>query len=249
MICANCSGTVDTNFCPTCGQKINIHRISLGHVLHEGVHSITHADKGFLLLVKELITRPGFVAREYIAGKRKRYFNPLSYLVITSALLAYFGSVTGYMDKLTGGGANRAGGRPLSDEWREVYHIAATSGKWLTLLLIAPLFAFLSWLFFIKKKYNYAENFVLHAFIMGEATLLRTVVFIPLFLVFPEKTSTLNLFVYEVIFLTFITIAYKQFYQQHLSLVIVKVVVIRILFLVFFWAMLYGYVLVKNLII
>jgi hypothetical protein len=249
MICANCNGTVETNFCPTCGQKNAMQRITVGHVIHEGLHSLTHADKGFLLLVRELVTRPGFVAMEYIAGRRKRYFNPLSFLVISSALFAYFGSATGYMDRLTGGGSNRAGGRPISDEWKEVFQIASHSGKWLTLLFIAPLFAALSWLFFIKKKYNYAENFVLHSFIFGEAALLRLLIFIPLFLVIPEKTSVLNLFVYEGIFLTFLTIAYRQFYQQHILLIIVKVVLIRVLFIVLFWAMLYGYVLVKNLIV
>ena len=249
MICANCNGTVETNFCPTCGQKNSVHRITVSHVLHEGLHSVTHADKGFLLLVKELVTRPGIVAKEYIEGRRKRYFNPLSFLVISSALFAYFGSATGYMDKLTGGGPNRAGGRPISEVWREVFQIASHSGKWLTLLFIAPLFALLSWLFFIKKKYNYAENFVLHSFIFGEAALLRLVVFIPLYLIFPERTSVLNLFVYEAIFLTFVTIAYKQFYEQHLLLVIVKVIIVRVLFVVLFWAMLYAYVLVKHLVV
>lgn len=250
MICANCNGTVDTNFCPTCGQKNGIHRITIGHVIHEGVHSITHADKGFLLLVRQLITRPGLVAKEYIEGKRKRYFNPLSFLVISSALFAYFGAATGFMDALTGGGgSNRAGGRRPSDDWLEVFKIASHSGKWLTLLFIAPLFAFLSWLFFIRKKYNYAENFVLHSFIFGEAALFRLLVFIPLFLLIPGKTYTLNVFVYEAVFLVFLTIAYKQFYQQHIALVILKVIFVRVLFIVLFWGMLYGYVVIKNLII
>lgn len=249
MTCANCNGIVDSNFCPTCGQKKGIHRITIGHVFHEGIHSLTHADKGFLLLVKELVTRPGLVAKEYIDGKRKRYFNPLSFLVISSALFATFANATGFMDRLTGGGGARAGGRRPSEEWLEVFKIASHSGKWLTLLFIAPLFAILSWLFFIKKKYNYAENFVLHSFIFGEAALLRLLVFIPLFLIIPEKTSMLNQVVYEGIFLLFLTIAYKQFYQQHLLLVILKVIIIRVLFIVLFWGMLYGYVVVKNLII
>jgi hypothetical protein len=249
MICANCNGLVETNFCPSCGQKKDIHRISVRHVLHEGFHSITHADKGFLLLLKDLLSRPGYVAKEYIDGKRKRYFNPLSFLVISSAIFAYFGNLTGFMEKLTGGGgAPRAGGRPISEEWREVFYIASHHGKWLTLFLIAPLFAFLSWLFFIRKKYNYAENFVLHAFIFGEAAIFRVVVFVPLFLLFPDKTFVLNMYFYEVIFMTFVVIAYKQFFQQHLAFVIVKAVLTRVLFVLLFWALIYGYVVVKGLV-
>jgi hypothetical protein len=246
MICANCNSTVDTAFCSACGQKSEVHRITATHLAHEGFHSVTHADKGFLLLVKELISRPGFIAKEFIEGRRKRYFNPLSFLVISSALLAYLGSITGYMDKLTGASGGRAGGR-ISAEWQEVFQIAANSGKWLTLLFMAPLFALLSWVFFLRKKYNYAEHFVLHAFIFGEAAILRMVVFIPLFLIVPQYTTVLNMVAYELIYLIFLTVAYKQFFQQHLALTIVKVVLIRVLFVVLFWVMIYSYVVTKNL--
>lgn len=244
MICANCNSLVETNFCPSCGQKKDIHRISVGHVVHEGFHSVTHADKGFLLLVKELITRPGYVAKEYIEGKRKRYFNPLSFLVISSALLAYFGTITGFMERLTSN--SQRGARQGSQYWGEVMHIASTNGKWLTLLLMAPLFALLSWIFFIRKPYNYGENFVLHAFIFGEAAFVRLIVFIPLSLLFPQHFTILNLMIYEVLYLTFLTVAYKQMFQQHLALVIVKVVVIRALFIVLFWAMIFAYVFTKH---
>jgi hypothetical protein len=246
MTCANCNSLVETTFCPSCGQKKEVHRISLGHVLHEGFHSITHADKGFLLLLKELITRPGYVAKEYIEGKRKRYFNPLSFLVISSALLAYFGTITGYMDKLTNN--SQRGVRQGSHYWGEVMQIASHNGKWLTLLLMAPLFAFLSWIFFIRKPYNYGENFVLHAFIFGEAALVRLIIFIPLSLLFPQYFTVFNLMIYEVLYLAFLTVAYKQLFQQHLALTIVKVIVIRALFIVLFWAMIFGYVVVKDVV-
>jgi hypothetical protein len=247
MICANCTTATDTAFCPACGQKLDVHRITVGHIAHEGFHTITHADKGMFLLSKELLTRPGFVAREYIGGRRKRYFNPLSFLVISSALMAYFGTLTGYMDRLTSAGANRPAGRQPSELWTEVFQIAANNGKWLTLLLMAPLFALLSWIFF-RKKYNYAENFVLHAFLFGEAALIRIIIFIPLSLVLPQYFTLLNLVVYEVIYIAFLIVAYKQFFQQHLALTILKAIVIRILFIVCFWAMIYLYVFLTHLV-
>src|SRR5688572_23676889 len=109
MICQNCEVTFESKFCPDCGQKADIHRISIKHIIHDVVHAFTHADKGLLLLVKELLLRPGFVAREFVGGKRKKYFNPLSFLVIASALLAYFSYLTGYLDALTAGSAQRSG--------------------------------------------------------------------------------------------------------------------------------------------
>jgi ribosomal protein L32 len=71
--CANCDRllTPDQNFCEKCGQQTAIHRISFGHVIHDGVHHITHADKGIFYLLKQLAVRPGHVAKEYIDGKGK----------------------------------------------------------------------------------------------------------------------------------------------------------------------------------
>lgn len=247
MICANCNAVVETSFCPSCGQKSEVHRISVGHVLHEGFHSITHTDKGFLLLLKDLLRRPGFIAKEYIDGRRKKYFNPLSFLVISSALLAYFGNVTGYMDRLTQN-PNRAT-REMHPYWTEVMHIASDNGKWLTLLFMTPLFALLSWLFFIRKPYNYGENFVLHSFIFGEAAIVRLVIFIPLSLLFPQYFFWLNVVIYELLYLMFLTVAYKQFFQQHIALTIIKVIFIRALFIILFWALILGYVMVKHLIL
>jgi hypothetical protein len=238
---------MDSAFCPSCGQKGDIHRISIGHVLHEGFHSITHADKGFLLLLKGLLTKPGFIARDYLEGKRKKYFNPVSFLVISTALLYYIGTASGYMDLLIGGGSQS--GRARNAEWAETFEIARTSGKWLTLLFIAPLSAFLSWIFFIGKKFNYAEHFILHAFILAEAALFRMAVMIPVTLLFPGKSFLLNMAIYEPIFLIYLAVAYHQFFKQHIVFTTIKALFIRILFIVLYWAIIYLFVFVKHLIL
>src|ERR1700730_19439583 len=75
--CLNCGTmlTADDNFCPVCGQKTDTHRISFSHIFHEFFHTLTHADKGVLALLRDLAVKPGMVAAEYIAGKRKKYFH------------------------------------------------------------------------------------------------------------------------------------------------------------------------------
>ena len=82
--CLNCGTllTADDNFCPHCGQKSRIHRLTLVHIFHEFFHSFTHADKGFLGITADLAAKPGIVAREYIRGKRKKYFNPFTYYLL-----------------------------------------------------------------------------------------------------------------------------------------------------------------------
>ena len=79
--CFNCEASLEKGFefCPQCGQPAHHHRLNLSHISHEVLHFFTHADKGIFYLVKELFIKPGVVTREYIAGKRKKYFSPLSF--------------------------------------------------------------------------------------------------------------------------------------------------------------------------
>jgi hypothetical protein len=47
---------------------------------------VTDLDHGFLLTLRRMTVAPGATIREYVAGRRRRYLNPLSYLTIAVAL-------------------------------------------------------------------------------------------------------------------------------------------------------------------
>lgn len=247
MICKNCAAIVETKFCPECGQKAELHRISIGHLLHDVIHAVTHADKGFLLLVKQLLIHPGTIAKEYVEGKRKKYFNPLTFLVISSAILAYLSHKTGYLDSLSMG-SNRAGGGEMSLLWKETFQVSRTAGKELTLILMGPLFAFITWMLFLRSKYNYAENFVLHSYLLGEAALVRSFIFIPLHLAFPHLTGRILYMVYEPLFLVYLVVAFRQFFGGNLFLLILKAIFARVVWIILFWTLLLAYVYLKHLI-
>ncbi|MBE9663795.1 hypothetical protein [Mucilaginibacter myungsuensis] len=48
ITCKNCGQAGTGKFCHSCGEPHYQHRITLGHMLHEAAHLITHFDKGFL---------------------------------------------------------------------------------------------------------------------------------------------------------------------------------------------------------
>jgi hypothetical protein len=249
MTCKNCDAPLTGKFCSNCGQKAEIHRITLSHVFHDFLHAFTHADKGFLLLIKKLITKPGIVAREYIEGKRKKYFNPLSFLVITSTIHALISEEIGYfaaMGESSGAGEGGGGARRMPAIWIEAFQISNDNGKLLTLILIAPLLAFLSWIFFKRSKYLFAETFVLNSFIVAESHVIRTLIFIPWFLLFPQAAGW-NLAVFETSLLIYIIVAYKQFFNQHILLTILKGILTMVFFIVLYWVFILAYVYLKNL--
>lgn len=229
------------NFCSNCGQKAETHRITFKHVIHELIHAFTHTDKGFFLLIKSLITKPGIVAKEYLEGKRKKYFNPLSFLVITAALhfLAVYHS--GYFEGIINNGSPR-----MPVIWKEALAISNGNLKMLDLFLLVPLIAVLSRVFFRRPRYNLSEHFVLQSLVLSQAFNLRTFIFVPLHLLFPQL-GMWRIWLFQICLLAFMTFANKQFFQQNIFLTIFKTILMMVLYVVLYWALILAYVYLKHL--
>lgn len=84
--CLNCSRHFKGNYCPNCGQKTGIKRITAAVLLEDIVHFFTHLEKGFLHTTWNLLVKPGLVSMNYLEGKRKKYQKPVSYFLIWTGL-------------------------------------------------------------------------------------------------------------------------------------------------------------------
>ena len=112
--CLNCGHILIGKFCSNCGQKSDIHRITLKHfITHDLIHGVWHLEKGIYFTIKESIFRTGKAATDYISGKRIIYYNVfyLSLLMLGLNLLVlhYFLAYTG-MELKTSNGMNEVGG-------------------------------------------------------------------------------------------------------------------------------------------
>jgi hypothetical protein len=196
--------------------------------------------------MKEMAVRPGHVALEYLDGKRKKYFNPLSFLVIASAIWALVVLKSGYFESM---GASQTRGTyqiPKQIAWyfSESMRIIIQHGKIITLIITAPLLGFLSWMFFRKQKNTFAENLVLNAFLVGQIHLAMVIIFIPAFLLLGHAKMNNN--IYQFAFLIYLMVAYQQFFRNHLIVTILKTILILILFIVFFWLLIFGFVFIRE---
>jgi hypothetical protein len=84
--CLNCGFTVEERYCSRCGQENLEPKESVGHLIRHFFEDITHFDGKFFVTVKDLIIRPGFLTREYVAGKRVSYLNPIRMYIFISAV-------------------------------------------------------------------------------------------------------------------------------------------------------------------
>ncbi|WP_461491538.1 DUF3667 domain-containing protein, partial [Pontibacter sp. HJ8] len=87
--CLNCGTTVSDKFCSTCGQE----NLELKEdFLHMAVHSIGHYfhfESKFFSSLVPLFTKPGFLTKEYFAGRRASHLNPISLYIFISILFFF----------------------------------------------------------------------------------------------------------------------------------------------------------------
>ncbi len=84
-ICLNCGSPVPQRYCPVCGQENIEPRQTAWHLVSHFFSDITHFDGKFFVTVKDLFRRPGFLSKEYKAGRRASYLDPIRMYIFTSA--------------------------------------------------------------------------------------------------------------------------------------------------------------------
>ncbi|MCB2408316.1 DUF3667 domain-containing protein [Hymenobacter lucidus] len=169
--CLNCGQPELTgNYCPACGQK-RPHRLSVRHVLHEIVHSFTHADSTIGRYIMQVLLQPGQVVADYLAGRRKRYFNPFQFLLLVVGFAAAAAALLHYYD-LTGNEMQQRYASHMA-----ALHVARVGeyfryvGKYYNiwwLLLLLPIYSLFTWLIYRPRGLNYAESFFVHV-VIGSA--------------------------------------------------------------------------------
>jgi hypothetical protein len=90
--CLNCGTQLRGSFCHRCGQKDIPKRQGVGELFGNFISSFWNYEGKFIQTTRFLITSPGFLATEYNAGRRERYFHPARMYVFISFVffLIYF---------------------------------------------------------------------------------------------------------------------------------------------------------------
>lgn len=210
--CLNCGSALEPTyrFCIQCGQKADTHRLNFNHIWHDLIHAFTHADKGVFSLIWQLAYKPGFVAREYVEGKRKKYFNPFTFII----LVVGFASVI----LVSSGFSNFAGSSKVP-----VNPVSTFLNKHVNLVIFLniPFLALFNRLLFQRKKMNYSENLVLAAYTSGERSIFFSVVIAPVWVLFHPPFYPFLAF-YLIAWWGYYGWACSQFYEGRKSVLFLK---------------------------
>lgn len=183
--CKNCGHEVDLKFCPNCGQKASVKRLEMKSLLQELPHAVWHIDKGLLFNITELFKRPGYAIKDYLDGKRKYFYHPLSYMLVILAVMLVAMNFLNvhYYD-------------PVQDSWMNPKQTAywkeydATQDAWtqhykffIPVYLPWMSLIYYLWLRVMKSRYTYAECIVISLFDSAQQTIPQIPVLILAYLV------------------------------------------------------------------
>lgn len=87
--CKNCGNIFDGNYCNLCGEKVLGPQDRSFKTFSKGIfRALTLADSKFLKTLWLVISKPGFLSREFAEGRRVKYTSPLGLFFVLN--LVYF---------------------------------------------------------------------------------------------------------------------------------------------------------------
>lgn len=148
MDCRNCNNSFEGNFCNQCGQKVIHGKITFKEVVVNFSDSFNF-EKGFFLTLKLLIINPQKVLFEYLNGKRKAYFNPIKFFLITLSLNVFVASIV----------SNSSDSKFIDLMNNPIWVIGQ-------MIILIPIISFFTYLV-DRKKYTYTESFIINLYALG----------------------------------------------------------------------------------
>jgi hypothetical protein len=148
--CLNCGHQISDEFCSQCGQKSDTARITPRSLIKNDILGLVwHVEERFFRTLKHILFGPGRMAMDYIAGKRIKYYNLFSLLLILfgfNVLVLHF-----YL---------HLNPSEIPAESSNIIEFFSKYSKTILFALI-PILALNAWLLFKRIKLNLAEHVII----------------------------------------------------------------------------------------
>lgn len=158
--CQNCKTSFSGNFCPNCGQKaIANNRLKFKDIVNDFIDNAFNVHKGLFFTFWSLVIKPGMVGRYYISGQRKRFTNPVRYLIIAVAIQALIDFWVLHPELSTQPGFISFPflSESINNSMAQWNHILATKYALIHNLSMILIFPAAYLILFKKLKYNFTE--------------------------------------------------------------------------------------------
>lgn len=170
MNCIACENEHQENFCPNCGERAGIPKITFKSMFTDAFKTVTNMDKGFLLNLKYLTLDPKKLVTSYLQGKRKGIYNPISFLLLAVTIYLIADS---FMDMPTSTSTTDIDN---ADKPSSIKEAGIEAGRFMHAYIKYFWILTILWIGMATKlmfgKYNFAEHLTISSFVIGYATLI-----------------------------------------------------------------------------
>ncbi len=179
--CLNCQQSFKGLFCPQCGQRAGTKPLRAFTLLTDMLDHVFDLEAPLIRTTVQGLTRPGWVARQYVSGRRRDFVNPIKFSVLCIALNVFvirilgFDVVAAVTPPPTPGSEVNPLGPIISAAMRAAMELSQQYAVLFSLALL-PVYAILMSALFSQSRWNYLEFLVLGFYVTGIGTLVQTVV-------------------------------------------------------------------------
>lgn len=234
--CLSCNHSFKGNYCPNCGQKASVKRLTFSVLLHDLFHFFTHLENGFLFTTRSFLVKPGVSSTEYISGKRKKYQTPISYFFIWTSLYILIHNIiiNHYHYELTGEIVTQM-------NIKEQSNIFFRQHFTLFIIPVLLLSSFLLYIIMAGSRYNFIEILMLSLFGTGTYFMMSFVTDFILGFIFKVNVLNANVFLYQGILSSVYNVwfSYDFFKRTYLPYFWLRLITVSVLIAIGGWLMMF----------
>lgn len=212
--CKNCEETLVGDFCNNCGQRASIGKVTFNETFQDFMDMVFSINAPLMLTLKMLVVNPGRLFREYLDGKRKKYYKPVAFLILTTIIFVIIRSLINY-DPMEGIARIQGLDTTTVNLVNEASQFFSKNGNNIVFILVFTLSLSLKLFFF--RRYLFSEFIAISFYIIGFYTLMTTVLTFYLKFFNPELRMIPFLFL-----LIYILFAVTSFFKSINFIVIMK---------------------------
>ncbi|MDI9882773.1 DUF3667 domain-containing protein [Flectobacillus longus] len=221
--CRNCKEVITGNFCPNCGQR-RYKRINRAYVVEEVQDIFVDVNKGFFYSVFKTLRNPGKTAREYMDGNRVDHYKPIALTFVLAGISIFVSTSVLKFDEIM---KNFSEQQHINSKLMSDIFTIISSYYAILMVLLLPVFAFITRIPFKKEGHNYYEHIVMNSYVVSYYTLISIIVMYPIIFIFkqnPEKMMLISQSSFLI--LPFILVWFFKGFYDHIPL---KKIIIKIL--------------------
>lgn len=169
--CKNCGTITEDLYCAHCGQRSSVSKVTFSETFHDLTDNLFSLSAPLPVTFRELVLNPGAMLRDYLSGKRKKYYRPISFFILSTLVYLFIRWVIGFDDYIE----ILVGGKEQKIDLELFFHARDymfQNIKSLAFILVLTLAIFMK--LFFGKQYTLAEYIAVSFYLNGLYSLLAT---------------------------------------------------------------------------